>query len=295
MAAINANTVGDYTHSQAQPAEAPVEETPNQEEETPIEEAVAPKEEIVDEVPNTETTNDEPKDEVSKDGDPWSVDHLVDDNGLVAGKYKNIDAMAKSLEHAEAKLVELQAEKQSSTAKSKNEAKAAESAKAISDAEHAGMKKYMESGRQMTPEIAAEVEAAGGNVTAVELKAIKASQHMDKITSMVGGEDTFNTMITDMSEGKTQSQKDAWLRAVSDPTMSEYAVKGLHAEWLEKTGQRATPTRISGKPANQSSVKPFTTQSEITQASARARNDRGFRAEYEARKRVTPDSVFFSR
>lgn len=295
MAAMNANTIGEYTHSEAPAPEAPVDETPTQEEEIPNEEVVAPDKEITDEVPDTETTNDESKDEVSKDGDPWNADHLVDENGLVAGKYKNIDAMAKSLEHAEAKLVELQAEKQSNTAKSKNEVKAAEAANAIANAENAGVQKYMESGRQMTPEIAAEIEAAGGNATAVELKAIKASQHIDKITYMVGGEDIFNTMIADMSEGKTQAQKDSWLRAVSDPTMSEYAVKGLHTEWLEKTGQRAAPTRISGKPSNQSSVKPYATQSEITQASARARNDRSFRSEYEARKRVTPDSVFFNK
>lgn len=295
MAAMNANTIGDYTHSEAPAPEAPVDETPIQEEEVPNEEVVTPNEETTDEVPDTETTNDEPKDEVSEESDPWNIDHLIDENGLVAGKYKNIDAMAKSLEHAEAKLVELQAEKQSNTAKSKNEQKAAEAAKAIADVEDAGVQKYMESGRQMTPEIAAEIEAAGGNVTAVELKAIKTAQHTDRITGMVGGEDVFNTMITDMSEGKSDAEKQAWMRAVSDPTMSDYAIKGLYGEWLEKTGQRAAPARISGKPANQGSVKPYTTQAELTQASARARNDRGFRAEYEARKRVTPDSVFFNR
>ncbi len=272
--AINANTLGDYKHSEA-----------------PVEEAVA------EETPNVEATEVSEEVEVQEDVNPWGTEHLVDENGMIGGKYKNMDAIMKSLEHAQGKLAELQGEKQSTDARAANEVKASEKASGVMQVEDAGVKAYLESGRNMTPEMVAEIEAGGGNATSVELKAIKAGQHIDKMTSIVGGEDTFNTMLTDMAEGKSEADKAAWLRSVSDPNMSEYAVKGLYAEWLEKTGQRASTKqgRISGKPSNVGSVKPYNSQGEVLAAAARARKDSGFRAEYEARKNATPDGILFNK
>ena len=73
--------------------------------------------------------------EGSEEINPWDAKHLQDENGMVAGKYKNIDAMAKSLEHAEAKLSEYNAKEQSTNAKAANEAKSSETASNVAQAE----------------------------------------------------------------------------------------------------------------------------------------------------------------
>ena len=280
MAGIDANSIGDYAHSEGVGS---VEE-PEVSQEAKVQEAGAETE--VETVPDAQ----EPE-------NPWDVEHLKGEDGLVAGKYKNIDALIKSLEHSQSKLAELQGEKQSETAKANNAEKADVRATEVHAVEDAGVKAYLEGGRNMTAEMVAEIEAGGGNATSVELKAIKAGQHIDKMTALVGGEDTFYQMITEMAEGKTDAQKEAWLRTINDPSLSEYAVKGLHAEWLDKTGQRAPVKngRFAGKAANVGSVKPFNSQGEVLAAAARARKDSGFRAEYEARKNMTPDGILFNR
>ena len=71
----------------------------------------------------------------SEEINPWDTKHLIDEEGMVAGKYKNIDAMVKSLEHAEAKLSEYNAKEQSVNAKAANETKATESAANVAQAE----------------------------------------------------------------------------------------------------------------------------------------------------------------
>ena len=272
--AVNAGNIGEYVHS---------EEVANE------------KAEIQPDAETTEVENVDSPQEPDEQENPWDISKHQGEDGLVAGKYKSIDGMIKSLEHAEAKMVELQAEKQSNTAKGKNDAAAIEKASAISAAEADGVSKYMES-RTMTAELAAEIKAGGGDPTSVELTGMKTAAHYDKMTSLVGGKENFSDMIETMSVGKSEGEKAAWLKAVSDPMTSEYVIKGLHAEYLEQTGQRAqSGERVRGKPSNVGSVKPYNTQTEMLADAAKARKNRAFRSEYEARKNITPDGIFFNR
>jgi len=296
MAGISPANIGEYVHSEVVAANPePIIEDPVVEEVIPPVVDEPTKEVVKDEKPVPETPADYEEDDLPEGRDPWSVDHLQGEDGLVAGKYKNVDAMVKSLEHAEAKLTELMAEKQSAGDKSKNADKVAAREAAIAEVNESSITKYLESGRSMTPELAAEINASGGDVTSVELQGIKRGQQIDKLTGIVGGEDNFKQMITDMSEGKTEAQKQSWLAAVGDPEMSEYAVKGLHAEWLEQTGQRAPTQRVKGQAPQQNGVKPYANQAEMLADAGKARNDRAFRSVYEARKNITPDSIFFNK
>ena len=146
----------------------------------------------------------------------------------------------------------------------------------------------------MTPELIAKATEAGVDVTGLELKSMKALAHMNKITAIVGGEETYKAMVTDMSVDMSQEQKDAFTRDLSSSN-SDYTVKGMYADWQAKTNGAQPQGRVSGRPANQGSVKPYANQSEMLKDSARARNDKPFRQVYEARKAVTQDSVFFNR
>ena len=147
----------------------------------------------------------------------------------------------------------------------------------------------------MTPELIAKATEAGVDITGLELKSMKALAHMNKITALVGGEETYKAMVTDMAADMTEDQKSAFTKDLGSSN-SDYTVKGMYAAWQEKTNGVAAPTgRVSGRPANQGSVKPYSSQSEMLKDSARARNDKPFRQVYEARKAVTSDSVFFNR
>ena len=281
MAAINPENIGDYKHS-----EAPVEEEQVETETPSVEES-----EVQDEQPNEENVEGNQEDEVSQE--PWDISRYQDENGMVAGKFKDIDGLVKSYEHAEEKLKELMAEKQSNTAKGKNAEKQAAREAEIQRIENEAVNKYMEAG-QMTPELAAEIKEAGGDPVRTELNAIKTQQYIGKMHDIVGGKETFNTMVNEMAEGKTEAEKNAWLRTISDPSMSEYAVKGLYHEWMQKTGRREVPQRLRGQASNQGSIKPYSSQAEMLADVSKARHDPKVRAELEARKRITPDSVIFN-
>ena len=275
--AVNAENIGDYQHSEGVGNEPEVqnEEVVSQEGEgnTP-------------QVENQETPENE---------NPWDVEHLRGEDGMVAGKYKNIDAMVKSLEHAEAKLVELNAEKQSASAKGQNAEKAEARKAEVQQAETAAMEQYIQNG-QMTPELAAQITEAGGDPTRVELNGIKTSQRLNSLYDITDGRENFEAMLTEMAEGKSEAEKNAWINTLRDPSMSEYAVKGLHAEWQEKNGRRSAPAdRVRGRAPSGGSTKPYATQGEMLQGAAKARHSQAARQEYEMRKNVTPDSVVFGR
>ena len=227
---------------------------------------------------------------------PWDFGDRVDENGMVAGKYKDVDGLLKSLEHAEAKLTELQGEKQSTTDLAANAEKAAEAETAKVGLSADLVKQALEGG--MTEEISLAATEAGISPESIELAAIKGQQHIDKMTAVVGGPEVYQEMMTDMGATMSDAEKAQFTKDVQG-SMSEYAVRGIHAAWLQSKGQAPASKRIEGSQPGSSSSKPYASQAELMKdlryLKTRGQADRGAWAAHEKRKAATPDSVIYGR
>ena len=235
-----------------------------------------------------------PSDTATPPPDPFraSEESIVD--GKIAGKWNSVDDIIKSADEA-AKAY--QREKSAQHNASDQAAKQAEQQSTIMDM----LPEYRENGYQVTPEMEAKLVEQGLDARDIKITAMELKGKLDTAHSVVGGAETYNQMIKDMGEIMTPEQKNQFDKDVQGG-MSEYAIKGLHQEWMEKTGRRAAPDRIRGDQPSSThgTVKPYSTQAELLAdarylQSAQGRNDAGAQRKHMARRRVTPDSVIYGR
>ncbi len=266
----------------AEGAETPVNENPNTATEAP------PAEEPATGLPsdNTEGAN------------PWDTKELMGEDGMIGGKYKSLEALLKSAQEGDKHIADLNAAKQSTDAKAANAEKSAEADAKRSETANELVRNVLEGGMEITAETLAAAKEAGISPESIELAALKGKAHIDKMTSIVGGPETYNKMMADMGANMSEAEKAQFTSDVQG-SMSEYAVRGIHQAWMEKTGQRHTPKRVEGGQPQAAGVKPYATQQELradlNYLQTKGRTDKAAWAAHNARKSITPDSVFYSR
>ena len=156
---------------------------------------------------------------------------------------------------------------------------------------------FIESGKKLTPELTAKAKELGYSEADVELAYYKFNENANKAYAVVGSEAEYSQMMSEMAPKMSDSQR-ASFDAAFDQGISEYAIKGLMAEW--KGGEVApSGKRIEGKVGNSGGVKPYANQGEmlndLAYLKSRGKNDLAARKKYEARKAVTSDKVLFAR
>lgn len=235
-----------------------------------------------------------PSDTVESTVSPFSIpeDRITD--GKLDGRWDSFESMNKSYDEI---VGAYGAAKEELKGYQEGQSKA-ESNKVQETAIMDMLPEYMDNGMQLTEEMTTKATEAGIDPRDLKIGAMEMQKRIEVAHNLVGGKDTYEQMKSDMVESMTDDQKRAFNKDVNSG-MGEYAIRGLHQAWMDKTGRREVPQRIRGnQPGNNSGVKPYANQNEMMKdlsylRTNKGRNDSAAQKKYESRKRATPDNVVY--
>ena len=102
---------------------------------------------------------------------------------------------------------------------------------------------------------------AGIDARDIKLKAIEIRDAQTVAHAVVGGKENYESMIEWGKANMSDTQKKAYDGALSG-VMSEYAIKGLQADYQEALKAGTAHTRIAGQPINQG-ITPYKSRQEL--------------------------------
>lgn len=153
---------------------------------------------------------------------------------------------------------------------------------------------YMQNGMELTPDMEAMLTEKGLDIRDVKLGAIELRERISQAHALVGGQQEYDAMITWGRENLSEKQKRTFDKDIQGG-MSDFAIRGMYSMYQE--AKKDGGDRIRGESAP-SGIKPYASKAELFADKAyiesmRGRNDRSAIEKYNARKRITPDSVIF--
>jgi len=102
---------------------------------------------------------------------------------------------------------------------------------------------------------------AGIDARDIKLKAIEIRDARTSAHAVVGGQENYESMIEWGKANMSDGQKKAYDEALGG-VMSEYAIKGLQADYQEAVKAGTAHTRIAGQPMNQG-ITPYKSRQEL--------------------------------
>ena len=157
--------------------------------------------------------------------------------------------------------------------------------------------KFLENDMQLDDEMAQELTDKGLDIRDVKLGAIELKERVQKAHNVVGGKEEYEAMIEwGRNGGMTEQQMKAFDKDVVGE-FSEYAIKGLHAEFKQATAGQTQQDRLRGN-ATPVGVKPYSSQKEILRDRMHINSGRASaedKAKHQARLNATPDDVINGR
>jgi len=271
MAAVSALNVGE---------EAPAVEA---QEGAPAE-AAAPAEEQPSGLPSENNDELTPWERARQDG------YLPDD------AKEDIYELAKSWKHSQDFAKEARSEKD----RLLNETKKVENQKETINQISEFIPEFVANGMELTEEMLEKSKELNISEAELKLGAYEYRDRINNIYSLVGGQEEYQQMMTEMSEHMTDEEKRQFNRDI-DSSSSKYAVMGLHAEWKSRSNNSGQPQgRVEGKVAGQSGVKGYTSQAEMLRdagylRSRKGRLDSAARVMYEKRVAATAENIIYGR
>lgn len=159
---------------------------------------------------------------------------------------------------------------------------------------------FIENGMNLTPEMEAKATEVGIDIRDLKLGALELKERITVAHNVVGGSETYNSMIAWGKENMSEAQMKAFDVGVTDSNISEYAIKGLYADFKAAGGSSTPNPRISGDSVNSLGVKPYATRRELYADkeyidSAKGRRDTAAIKSYRARLNATPQDVVYGR
>ena len=142
-----------------------------------------------------------------------------------------LEELRKKNESAEDIAKRLKDEKSQAKREEVNQTKEQEIAQARQSFIDSNIETFIENGMTATHEQLEEAAKYGITPEQIELTAYKAKENIAKIYGIVGGKDEYNTMMDTMAEHLTEEQKAEYTKAITNPNLSEYAVKGLLSDY----------------------------------------------------------------
>jgi len=233
-----------------------------------------------------------PSEQGNQEMSPWE---RAKAEGLLPEDFKE-DAyeLAKSWKSGQEFVQEANAEK----ARAGQEAKKIEQQENITAEVNKMLPDFLANGMELTPEMEEKATELGVDIRDLKLGAIELRDKITAAHNIVGGQETYDSMIADMREVMSEAQQAEFDKAVTGG-MSEWAIKGLYAEW-KRGGQ--TPEgkgRIEGRVKGGSNAKPYENQHELladlSYLRTKGKNDKAAWAQHEKRKAATPDNIVYGR
>ncbi len=208
-------------------------------------------------------------------------------DGLIAGKFKTVDDMLASYQELEAKYANARRELTKEPEGETPEQIAAKQQEAV----NAILPKFIENGMQLNDEMIDMAKEVGIDERDVKIKAYEVREAAQKAYSVVGGKENYDAMLQWGAENLSPEQKQEFDRGLASG-MSEYAIKGLWAEYQKGKGDA---DRMRGNPAP-ASEKGYRTRQELFKDKSAAedamrRGDKTLWNRYQAKLALTPKEV----
>ena len=157
---------------------------------------------------------------------------------------------------------------------------------------------FLGNGMVLTAEMELKATEAKIDLRDLKLGALELKIATEKAHSVVGGKENYQAMIEWGKSAMTPEQQTSFDKAVTG-SMSEYAIKGLNADYQKAISEGHQPERIQGQPAHRG-VMPYKDRKELykdkdyIESNAGRRDTAAIKA-YRDRLRATPDNVMFGR
>ena len=153
---------------------------------------------------------------------------------------------------------------------------------------------FLQNNMQLTPEMEAVLTEQGLDIRDVKLGAIELRERISNAHAVVGGQQEYEAMISWGRENLTEAQKKTFDKDIQCG-MSDFAIRGMYSMYQE--ANKDGGDRIRGE-STQVGIKPYASKAELFAdkryiESIRGKNDRVAIERFNARKRLTPDSVIF--
>ena len=222
-------------------------------------------------------------------------------NGKLYGRFDSMEAVLNTLKAVE--------DKHANTVREiKNQEKASAEETVVKpslpEAAQPVIAKFVDNGLSyegMDSDIAQLAQETGYTPAEIKLYAIELKDQIAKAYNVVGGQEEYTAMLDWAKENLDDGKKAEFDKGLSTP-MSEYAIKGLYADYKQATGDAnyKAPDRIRGDSSAAVGVRPYGTFQELARdreylASSRGRNDSAARELHNRRMSMTSDSVVFGR
>lgn len=224
-------------------------------------------------------------------------------DGKLNGRFGNITEVLDKLKEAEDfkanTIRDQKTNEQQTTKQATIEQQAAETQKLQQDTVMEMLPEFLKNNMQLTPEMEAKATATGIDLRDLKLGALEVKEKTQVAHGIVGSSDEYANMMTWGGENMTDAQKRAFDVDVMNSDISEYAIKGLHADYKKAMANGGQVTRITGQHAT-SGLKPYATRQELFKdkayiESSAGRRDTAAIKMYNDRKRITDNNVILGR
>ena len=122
-------------------------------------------------------------------------------------------------------------------------------------------KAYIANGMVLTDEMIKQGTDVGIDARDIKLRAIEIRDSLTTSHNVVGGKEAYDEMIGWARENMTDAQKKSFNGSLGT-NMSEYAIKGLQADYKAALAAGTTTTRIAGQPVNQG-ITPYESRAQL--------------------------------
>jgi len=153
---------------------------------------------------------------------------------------------------------------------------------------------FMQNGMVLTPEMEAKATEAKIDIRDLKIGAMELREATTKAHSVVGGQENYDAMIAWGKTAMTPEQQASFDRAVTG-SMSEYAIKGLNADYKKALDEGHTPERIQGT-ATVRGLTPYGSRRELyadkdVAEAAKRRGDMQPWNDYQSKIKITPRDI----
>lgn len=225
-------------------------------------------------------------------------------DGKLNGRFETIDDVLTKLKEAEdfkANTIREQKSKEAQTQEKQTETqKIAQTQQLQQETIMEMLPEFVKNGMVLTPEMETRATEVGIDIRDLKLGAIDLREKTDRAHSIVGSSEEYGNMLAWAGQHMNDAQKKAFDVDVVNSNVSEYAIKGLYADYKKAQANGGVTTRIVADGSAIKGIQPYGTRQELYRdkqyvESAKGRSDINAINMYNSRKKITPDAVIFGR
>ena len=153
---------------------------------------------------------------------------------------------------------------------------------------------FLANGMALSPEMEAQAVAAKIDIRDLKIGAMELRDAISSAHAVVGGKENYDNMIAWGKDVMTPAQMAAFDKDVTG-AFSEYAIKGLNADFQKVVGEGTYTPRIEGQP-HFKGIKPYGSRKELyadkdVAEMAKRRGDMQPWTDYQAKLKATPREI----